>query len=241
MPPSRAGSGAAKPRRRPIRVRRAKQPKVIVKNRKRFVLKATIDMAAVNRALEHRPDVRYSPEIAERICTLVAAGMSFATISQIDGFPSIRGIINWLGIHKEFAQAYDDASEARAHYYAEHLRLVTKGLDDQLIDPETGRTGIDAGHMAVARLESDNLRWLMSKLYPLKYGDISQHRMAGHDGGPLPLTIPRTIGNIVEALSDEQLDQLKLIVDLAEQPADEHAPADAEEDDPQGEGGTPAS
>lgn len=236
MPPSRAGSGAAKPR---PGGRKARRPKVIVKNRKRFVLKAVIDMAAVNRALQMRPSVHYTPEVAEKICTLVAAGMSFATISQLEGFPSVRGIINWLGIHKEFAQAYDDASEARAHYYAEHLRLVTKGLDDQLIDPETGRTGIDAGHMAVARLESDNLRWLMSKLYPLKYGDISQHRMAGHDGGPLPLTIPRTISNIVEALSDEQLDQLKQIVDLAEQSADEPASADVEEDSAPGEGGTP--
>lgn len=238
MPPSRAGSGAAKPR---PGGRKPKRPKIIIKNRKRFVLKATIDMDAVNRALEIRPGVQYGPDIAERICTLVAAGMSFATISQIDGFPSVRSIITWLGIHKDFADAYDDASEARAHYYAEHLRLLTKGLDDQLIDPETGRTGIDAGHMAVARLESDNLRWLMSKLYPLKYGDATQHRMAGHDGGPLPLTIPRTITNIIGALSDEQLDQLTHIVDLAEQPSPEPSDANSEEDDPQGEGGATSS
>lgn len=210
------------------------------KARHKFVLKATRSLEDVNRVLtklKKAADVRWSPEVGERICALVSIGMSIAEICDLEGMPTVGVIRTWRAERPEFDAAYDQACESRIDYWVSRM---FKSIDDtansaQIIDPKTQRTMIDPARVALTKVENENIRWLLSKMHPLKYGDMTQHRHQGHDGGPL--TLPRHTA--LERFSDEQLDQLdQLIIVAEEQHAASSAAADPAEDDPTGEVGT---
>lgn len=210
------------------------------KARRKFILKGARSLADVNRVLTKLRDaagVHWSPEVGERICALISIGMSIAEICEIEGMPNVTSVNTWRAERPEFGAAYDQACDARIEYWVSRMfQSIEETFNSaQIIDPKTKRTMIDPARVAITKVHNENIRWLLSKMYPLKYGDMTQHRHQGHDGGPL--TLPRHLA--LERFSDEQLDQLdQLISTSEEQHAASGAAADAEEADPTGEVGT---
>lgn len=210
------------------------------KARRKFILTATRSLKDVNKVLtklKHAADVRWSPEVGERICALISIGMSIAEVCDITGMPTVGAVRVWRAERPEFDAAYEQACEARIEYWISRMfkSIEATGNSAQLLDPKTGRTMIDPARVALTKVENENIRWLLSKMYPLKYGDMTQHRHQNHEGGPL--TLPRH--TTLERFSDEQLDQLDQLIATAEQQhAASSAAADAAEDDPTGEVGT---
>lgn len=104
-----------------------------------------------------RPSI-FTPDLAERICTLIAQGHSKRQIGEMDGLPSRGTIDEWLLIHEGFSSQYARACEIRAEGHAE-----------ELVDIADNRE-IPADHK---RLMLDARKWSASKLLP-KYSDRSE-------------------------------------------------------------------
>ena len=101
-----------------------------------------------------RPSI-YSPDLADRLCELIASGMSLRKACEIDGIPSTTTVMKWLREREDFAAQYARAREVQAEHYAEDIVEIAD------TEPDAAR----------ARVRVDARKWTAAKLLPKKYGD----------------------------------------------------------------------
>jgi hypothetical protein len=133
----------------------------------------------------------YSPEVADKICGLIADGQSLREICEADEMPDKATVFRWLDKHEEFRDQYARAREAQAEHWADEiLEIADDGSNDwmerQSRDGSTQEV-INSEHVTRSRLRVDSRKWLMSKLAPKKYGDRVDLTHAGPDGGPVKI------------------------------------------------------
>lgn len=140
----------------------------------------------------------YTPELAAKICELIADGKSLNSIGGIDGMPTRETIRRWLNDESkpEFYANYARAREERADKLAEEiLEIADNGQNDKYID-EDGREKIDHEVVQRSKLRVDARKWLASKMAPKKYGE--KIAIGGADGlGPVQ-SVVREIPRVVE-------------------------------------------
>jgi len=113
-----------------------------------------------------RPSL-YSPELAETICSRMAAGETVRAICRDDGMPTEATVRNWVVMNREgFFEPY-----ARA-----------RKLQAQAIAEQAYHDGIEAKDAQLGRLKMDAGKWFASKLDP-RYGESLA--VTGADGGPI--------------------------------------------------------
>lgn len=132
-----------------------------------------------------RPSI-FSPELAERICALVASGSSIGRIAKMEGYPSDTTILRWLAQEgpdfDAFRAMYARAREFRADARFESIDDILDELRAKKVDPQAARVMIDA------------IKWQASKERPRSYGDAVT--LKGDKDAPL--STPRD-------LTDEEL------------------------------------
>lgn len=125
----------------------------------------------------------YSQHLAAEICAEIASGLSIRDLTAKDGMPSETTIYCWLAANQPFQEMYARACEQRVEVFAEKIIAIgDEAAAATYVDTE-GNTRVDTGAIQAARLRSDNLRWLMAKMAPKKYGDRVEHivRAGGAD------------------------------------------------------------
>lgn len=119
----------------------------------------------------------YTPELADRICALLAEGKSVRTICQADDMPDKSTIFRWLRINEQFSDQYARAKDESTDAIVEDmLDIADRG---NLRDTQR------------ARLRVDTRKWYLSKLKPKKYGDKMQ--LSGDPDEPLVTRVERVI------------------------------------------------
>ncbi|MDE2104583.1 MAG: terminase small subunit protein [Patescibacteria group bacterium] len=137
-----------------------------------------------------RPSL-YSPEIGERICTLIASGHSLRAIGDMPGMPDKATILRWLvgTSHPEFCDQYARARELQAEGAADEMLEIADDGRNDFIKREIGEgTEVEvfnSEHVQRSKLRLDTRKWLLSKLLPKKYGDKLTQEITGRDGGPI--------------------------------------------------------
>ena len=106
--------------------------------------------------------VMYSQTVVNKICKALIEGNSLIAISQRDRMPSLGTIYKWLKTYPEFEKAYRNAKMLQMDSLGERLLDISNEYED----------------VQRARLMSDNIKWLMSKVAPTKYGN--RLALAGH-------------------------------------------------------------
>lgn len=119
-----------------------------------------------------RPTI-YTPELAERICELVAINpMGLPRLcSKYSEIPHYDTIKAWRRSRPEFSSKYAEAKQFQAEILAESIEDVCDELDLCTFVDEHGNKRIDSGLVAQARLKVDSRKWTASKLAPKIYGD----------------------------------------------------------------------
>ena len=101
----------------------------------------------------------YTPELADRICAALAEGASLNKTCMRADMPSAASVFSWIGKHSDFLEKYTRATSERREVRKEQLLDIPV---DEDIDPQRGR------------LLSDNIKWVLAKEEPKKYGDKIQ-------------------------------------------------------------------
>jgi hypothetical protein len=110
----------------------------------------------------------YTQELANKICSKLSEGISLRTVCLADDMPDKSTVFDWLATKKEFAYQYACAKEQGT----EAMNELLLDLGDEAI--ELAQSVNDKASSAVVqavKLKADNLKWVMSKMKPKKYGD----------------------------------------------------------------------
>lgn len=109
--------------------------------------------------------IEYTPELAEKICELVAEGKSDREICSIEGFPKRTTFNKWKRTIPDFANQYARAKEDLADLEAEEIKEIVDEM------PPTTERGFDSAFVQWQKNRIEARKWLMAKRRPKKYGD----------------------------------------------------------------------
>ncbi|MDY0308158.1 MAG: hypothetical protein RBR18_17145 [Desulfovibrionaceae bacterium] len=117
---------------------------------------------------------KYTPALAQRICTKIAQGKSLVSVLKAKGMPDYTTVARWLAHpdHEEFRQMYTRAREDQADYLADELVQIAD-------------TAKDRDSAAAAKVRTDTRKWVAAKLKPRKYGERVTQEHTGPEGSPL--------------------------------------------------------
>jgi hypothetical protein len=82
--------------------------------------------------------VRYSPEIAQRICAGLAEGRKLRAICADEGTPSYGSVFRWLAAHSDFRACYDRAREGRGG--TRYSRQLAIAICEELVEGRSLRS-----------------------------------------------------------------------------------------------------
>ncbi len=107
--------------------------------------------------------VRYSPEIAARICSELEKGRTLRSVCRDPGMPDESSVRDWanndeLDFGPHYAKARDKGLDAMAE---ELLEIADRDADDAETPQAIQR----------ARLKVDTRKWYLAKLAPKRYSD----------------------------------------------------------------------
>lgn len=124
-----------------------------------------------------RLDVPYVPRgmtvdevgpLQDKVCALLAQGLSLRSICKREGMPSLPTIFAMVRLDPSFAQRYALAREEQA-----------EGFADEINDIADSAQGLDSAGVNAARLRVDARKWYASKIMPKRYGDRLDVQHAG--------------------------------------------------------------
>jgi hypothetical protein len=132
-------------------------------------------MKAKGKKVRAQP-VRFSQELADRICDRLADGETLRAICRDAGMPDERTVRRWsLDAESPFKPQYARAREIGYHRMADEIiEIADDGTNDYVErknkDGETHRA-FDAEQVQRSRLRVEARKWLLSKALPKVYGD----------------------------------------------------------------------
>jgi len=130
--------------------------------------------------------VAYSPELLDKIIERIASGEALLHICKEDSMPNRVTVMEWLKKTNSLAR-YEEAVKSRAHIYAEQIVSIPDEHINTYID-SNGNARVDPGAVALAKLRSENRKWLVGKQLPSVYGDRITQEVVGANG---PALIPK--------------------------------------------------
>ncbi len=105
----------------------------------------------------------YSPELAERICSLLSTGLPLNQICKLPEMPQEATVRLWaIGLHlpRDYAEPFASMyGRARAIGLDVQVEAMMDIADDQSLEPNSRRVMVDTR------------KWLFAKMRPEKYGD----------------------------------------------------------------------
>lgn len=131
----------------------------------------------------------YTQELADRICHELALGHSMRTVCKEEDMPVMSTVFKWLREYKGFSEQYARAKEESTDAMNEDLldlgdEAVRLAQD---VDPKASGAVVQG-----VKLKADNLKWVMSKMKPKKYGDKVDLTTNGKD---LPTPLLNVLNN----------------------------------------------
>lgn len=124
-----------------------------------------------------RPN-EYTQEKAREICEMLSMGISLRTICITQTMPAISTVFKWMRENEEFSKQYAQAKQESAEAW--HEELAELG-DEAIRLSQTVDSKASGAVVQAVKLKADNIKWMMSKMKPKKYGDKIDMTTNGKD------------------------------------------------------------
>jgi len=145
---------------------------------------------------------KYTLELGDLICALLAEGKSLRTICALENMPHISTVLLWVvkgerGDEQfaDFCEQYRRAREAQSEALIDEVIVIAddSSLDFKFVtkDDETGQSAkalVDNEHINRSKLRIETRFRYAAKMYAKKYGDKIQQEITGKDGGPVEIS-----------------------------------------------------
>lgn len=121
---------------------------------------------------------KFTPELGSEFCRRVASGRLISDVCRDDDMPTVTTIQNWQNAHESFLAEYIRARQLQAdEFAAETVRLASSiqpGTRTKKVSYANGRVQeevVTTDAVERARLMVETRKWIISKLFPRKYGE----------------------------------------------------------------------
>jgi hypothetical protein len=137
---------------------------------------------------QRRAPTRYSKELGDQICELLADGKTLRAACRQLGMADERSVRRWaLDADHPFAKQYEQARFVGYFAMADDIVDISDDSASDWIERE-GKDGkservIDHENVQRSRLRTENRKWLLSKALPKVFGDKLE--LSGKDGRSL--------------------------------------------------------
>ena len=109
------------------------------------------------------------------------------SVCRDDAMPVMETIWRWIREKPDFREQYAQATEERTEA---HNELLLELGDEALKEAHGADPKASGAVVQAVKLKADNLKWVMSKMKPKKYGDKIDHTTAGKE-------LPQPILNVI--------------------------------------------
>ena len=125
-------------------------------------------------------------ELQDIICGLLSEGISLRTICLREDMPDKSNVFKWLREDKQFRDQYAQAKEESTDAQLEELADISNEAigESKIVDPKRAGAVVQA-----YKVKGDNMKWVMSKMKPKKYGD--KLALGGDSDQPLEIVIKK--------------------------------------------------
>lgn len=134
----------------------------------------------------------YNPEVAARICGLVAKNiLSVPQLMELNpDLPDAATVWGWLYKYPEFNEMYARAKESQQLVMAEEIARIaeTPVIGRRITYKDTGTEIVEYDMIEHRKLQIETRKWLMAKLAPKKFGD-RKIIQGDSDADPIQLSI----------------------------------------------------
>ena len=139
---------------------------------------------------------KYTPEIAQKMCEMLAEGVPLREICRQEGFPEWRTVYDWMYRDDALGEAGTGLSAAIAHArevgqdaIAEQIWMDMNKEPERILSEGGGR--IDSGYVQWQKAKAEIGLKLLAKWNPKRYGD--RVALAGDAESPLKVEADITI------------------------------------------------
>jgi hypothetical protein len=113
----------------------------------------------------------FTDEIFETICTRLENGEVLIDICDSAEMPDRSTVLRWIAKDDAKRRRYEVARQACVEFWSDEIiKIAMDGSRDTIID-ERGRAKCDHEWVARNRLQIDTIKFLMTKINPLRWGD----------------------------------------------------------------------
>ena len=146
---------------------------------------------------------KYTPEIAQKMCEMLAEGVPLREICRQEGFPEWRTVYDWMYRDDALGEAGTGLSAAIAHArevgqdaIAEQIWMDMNKEPERILSEGGGR--IDSGYVQWQKAKAEIGLKLLAKWNPKRYGDRVQ--LAGDAENPLKVEAEIHADKLLQAL-----------------------------------------
>jgi hypothetical protein len=107
------------------------------------------------RTMERKEALTFTPALGEKIVDAIAAGVSIAELCEQGGMPTARQLARWRRTIPEFAEAYEQARNARADARSDRIDEALNDLRKGKISAADCRVIVET-ELKMARVEAPN-------------------------------------------------------------------------------------
>jgi terminase small subunit-like protein len=116
---------------------------------------------------------RYTPELAARICGVIATGSTLRAAAKACGV-GWRTAARWNVERPEFRAAYEQARETRTLVWGEEIIEIADDLKGDYRQRRDGKTVQNKESVLRSKLRIEARQWVMARLDPRLWGDRQQ-------------------------------------------------------------------
>lgn len=118
----------------------------------------------------------YSKELADRICKAIATTTlgTKKLCAMHDWMPVHDTIYRWMYEYKDFSDQYKAAKVKQGELLAEETIDIADDASNDIRLSQMGDEVVNAEFVARSKLRVDTRKWMVSKLLPKLYGDVSK-------------------------------------------------------------------
>lgn len=145
--------------------------------------KKTTKQPKITKEVKPKPDgyvfgrpTSYTQELADRICRTIATSTlgTKKLCAMHDWMPCHETIYEWLFDYKYFVDQYKAAKVKQGELLAEETLDIADDASNDIRLSQTGDEVVNAEFVARSKLRVDTRKWMVSKLLPKLYGDVSK-------------------------------------------------------------------